>query len=116
MSGDSPNGARPLPWVEILLGVALATLALQVVFPAAWLGILQSVDPRHWSWGGRFLGTLVLLLILLGFQFTPTLKENFQARQEGKNAEREKAQRVREARDRKQRIQGIRESRNRRQY
>jgi hypothetical protein len=115
MNANPPSDRRSVPWTEIALGVALVALVFQL-FPAVWWGLLWTLDLRNWTWGARFLGTLFVLVVLLGLQWGPGLRTDHVERKKQQSEARQRAEQVKTARQHKQMIEGIKEGRRRRQF
>ncbi|TWT41349.1 hypothetical protein Pla111_30630 [Botrimarina hoheduenensis] len=113
MNANPSSDRLSLPWIEIALGVALVALGFQL-FPAAWWTMLRAFDLRNWTWGARFLGTVIVLFVLVSIKWSPGLWDDYQERKKQRSEVRQKAEQLKSARERKQRIEGIKEGRWRR--
>lgn len=61
-----------MPWMELLLGLTVAMLGIQLYPPAA-AALMASIDFRHWSRGTWFLVNIYAVLLLLVIRFSSNL-------------------------------------------
>lgn len=75
----NPSTRNSLPWLELMLGLAIVVLLLQV-FPAAAIATRDWLDVRHWSATTWFAANAILFLVLFAIRYGTDILPGFSLR------------------------------------
>ena len=109
---DSRNGVA---WLEILLGLAVVILVLQMV-PSLGQALLYAADFRNWPRTVWFAGNAGIVVFLLAVRFGPDLLRDWRERRERLHSEHDKAEKTSTLKKQREAIERMKESRRRRMY
>ena len=102
-------------WLELLLFLALLTLLFQL-FPSLGSKVVWALDLRNWTRGAAFVINLVVLFVLLGIRYFPSLLRQWRERRMQLVESRAKREKSRQLKEQREAIERMQESRRRRMY